>query len=57
LDDKDQADTALGSRWLYECPMERIADHLEDVYAYAQSAEAQSGKECLKSIGSLMLMR
>jgi hypothetical protein len=31
-------------------------DSQEDVFTYAQSAEAQSGKDYLKSIGGLMLI-
>jgi hypothetical protein len=31
-------------------------DSHEDVFAYAQSAEAQAGKEYLKSLGGLMLI-
>lgn len=40
----------------YSKVIEVSFDSHEDVFAYAQSAEAQAGKEYLKSIGGLMLI-
>ena len=40
----------------YSKVIEVSFDSHEDVFAYAQSAEAQSGKEYLKSLGGLMLI-
>jgi hypothetical protein len=40
----------------YSKVIEVSFDLHEDVFAYAQSAEAQAGKEYLKSIGGLMLI-
>jgi hypothetical protein len=40
----------------YSKVIEVSFDSHEDVFAYAQSAEAQAGKEFLKSLGGLMLI-
>jgi uncharacterized protein (TIGR02118 family) len=40
----------------YSKVIEISFDSHEDVFAYAQSPEAQSGKDCLKSLGGLMLI-
>ena len=40
----------------YSKVIEVSFDSQEDVYAFAQSAEAQAGKEYLKSLGGLMLI-
>jgi hypothetical protein len=40
----------------YSKVIEVSFDSQEDVYAFAQSAEAQSGKDYLKSLGALMLI-
>lgn len=40
----------------YSKVIEVSFDSHEDVFAYAQSAEAQAGKEYLKSLGGLMLI-
>ena len=40
----------------YSKVIEISFDSHEDVFAYAQSAEAQTGKEYLKSLGGLMLI-
>jgi hypothetical protein len=40
----------------YSKVIEISFDSQEDVFAYAQSTEAQSGKDELKSLGALMLI-
>jgi uncharacterized protein (TIGR02118 family) len=40
----------------YSKVIEVIFDSHEDVFAFAQSAEAQAGKEDLKSLGGLLLI-
>jgi uncharacterized protein (TIGR02118 family) len=40
----------------YSKVIEVIFDSHEDVFAFAQSAEAQAGKEDLKSLGGLILI-
>jgi hypothetical protein len=40
----------------YSKVIEVSFDSQEDVYAFAQSAKAQSGKDDLKSLGALMLI-
>lgn len=41
---------------LYSKVIEISFDSHEDIFAYAQSAEAQAGKEYLKSLGGLRLI-